>query len=183
MLYAPAASFERFVSLAILAVCHWFEINFNLDRDSKGVHFEKLEVELPQTAKSAVNFEVFFNLNEHERGLRLDLDYNRQLFSHETWQQWVACFEHLLRELPAHSNIHLHNCNFSPSANKEQLLPSRRENPVPGNSGESAIELIERQVELSPEAIAVSCDKRSFNLREFQCSCQSVRPLNWSIAV
>lgn len=143
------------------------EINFNLDRDSKGVRFEKLDVEIAQTVKSAVNFEVFFNLNEHERGLRLDLDYNRHIFRRETWQHWVACFEHLLQELPDHSDVPLTKLQLLPVAKQNELLTIANGEARTWTSGESAIELFERQAGLSPESIAVSCDNRCLTYREF----------------
>lgn len=143
------------------------EVNFNLDRDSKGVFFEKLDVEIAQTTKAAVNFEVFFNLNEHERGLRLDLDYNRHIFSRETWLHWVTCFEHLLRELPDHSDVPLTKIPILPVDKKEQLLNVAQGDSHNWTSGDSAIELIERQAEQSPDATAVSCDTRRLTYREF----------------
>jgi amino acid adenylation domain-containing protein len=143
------------------------EINFNLDRDSKGVHFEKLSVDIAQTAKAAVNFEIFFNLNEHERGLRLDLDYNRTLFQPATWKHWVTCFEQLLRELPNNSDVPITKLNLIPPQSKEELLSQAMGENVAWPSNLTVVDLIEQQVARTPNSIAISCEGKILTYQEF----------------
>ena len=133
------------------------EVNFNLDRDSKGVHFEGLKVEIAQTAKAAVNFEIFFNLNEHDQGLRLDLDYNSRLFEPSTIELWVRCFEELLADIVRRADVPITQLQLlpqnlatsfqSPTACSRETWPDAR--PVH--------EMFEAIVTNSPTATAVSC--------------------------
>jgi amino acid adenylation domain-containing protein len=143
------------------------EVNFNLDRDSKGVHFEDLSIDIAQTVKSAVNFEIFFNLNEHERGLRLDLDYNRYLFQPDTWKHWVTCFEQLLREIPDHSDVPVTKLNLLPPQKKEELLSLSTGERIAWHPTATVIDLIEQQVVRNPNSIAVSCNGKKFTYQEF----------------
>jgi len=136
------------------------EVNFNLDRDSKGVHFEGLSVEIAQTAKSAVNFEIFFNLNEHESGLRLDLDYNRHIFRSETLNHWLACFEHLLRLIPDQSDVPISQLDILPELVKSDLIVRCTGPTSDVTSGVTVIDWIEKQVEKTPRAIAISYQDR-----------------------
>lgn len=138
------------------------EINFNLDRDSKGVHFEGLRVDIAQTPKTAVNFEIFFNLNEHQGGLRLDLDYNRHLFQEETWKHWIACFEHLLHELPHNSDIPITHINIIPPQCKEALLSMAAGESSLAIDDHTVVDLFEKQAAERPNSIAVSCNGNQF---------------------
>ena len=72
------------------------EVNFNLDRDGVGLDFDGLDCSLAQSLKTAVSFDLFFNLNEMENGFFLDLDYNAHLFDQTTIARWVSHFEALL---------------------------------------------------------------------------------------
>ena len=72
------------------------EVQFNLDRDGVGLDFNGLECQLAQSPKTAVVFDLFFNLNEMENGFYLDLDYNADLFDASTIQRWVHHYESLL---------------------------------------------------------------------------------------
>lgn len=143
------------------------EVNFNLDRDSKGVHFEDLSVHVAQTAKTAVNFEIFFNLNEHDHGLRLDLDFNRVLYRTETWENWVRCFEQLLRELPDQANTPVSQINIIPPSKKSELLfcsAGKTKNLQPVTT---VVEWIEEQTERTPAAIAVSYEGKKLSYNDF----------------
>jgi amino acid adenylation domain-containing protein len=143
------------------------EVNFNLDRDSKGVHFEDLSVHIAQTAKTAVNFEIFFNLNEHDHGLRLDLDFNRVLYRTETWENWVTCFEQLLRELPEKSNTPVSQINLIPPGKKSELLfcsAGKIKNLQPATT---VVEWIEEHAERTPAAVAISCEGKKLSYHEF----------------
>jgi len=142
------------------------EVNFNLDRDSKGVHFEGLSVEIAQTEKSAVNFEIFFNLNEHVNGLRLDLDYNRVIFRRETWIHWLACFEHLLRLIPDQADIPISQLDILPEPIRNSLITGCTGPISDVVAGATVVDLIEKQVEKTPRAIAISYKDKHLTYEE-----------------
>jgi amino acid adenylation domain-containing protein len=136
------------------------EVNFNLDRDSKGVHFEGLEVEIAQTAKAAVNFEIFFNLNEHDQGLRLDLDYNRRLFEPSTIELWVRCFEELLADIVRRADVPITQLQLLPRNFAESL---RSQSAVVRETWPDARplhEMFEAIVTDKPTATAVRCKSK-----------------------
>src|SRR4029079_12379940 len=52
------------------------EVQFNLERLGAGGAFAGVETEVDPNPKSAVNFDIFLNVVESDRGLKLDCDYN-----------------------------------------------------------------------------------------------------------
>jgi amino acid adenylation domain-containing protein len=72
------------------------EVQFNVERVGDGLKFEGLEAEVEPNPKSAVNFDLFFNVIESSRGLTIDCDYNTTLFDEATIARWIHHFETLL---------------------------------------------------------------------------------------
>jgi amino acid adenylation domain-containing protein len=58
--------------------------------------FPGLRAELTAVARSYENFEIFINAVEHAGGLRLECQYNRDLFDAETIRRWLVSLETLL---------------------------------------------------------------------------------------
>ncbi|KEJ95561.1 amino acid adenylation domain-containing protein [Pseudosulfitobacter pseudonitzschiae] len=77
------------------------EIQFNLERLSEGLEMGPLTVTMTPNAKRAVNFDLFFNVVERKDGLRVDVDYNTDVFDADTVMRWVGHLETVLGELAA----------------------------------------------------------------------------------
>ena len=72
------------------------EVIFNLDRDPETLDFAGLESRFHVNPKRAVNFDLFFNISEGASGLRVDLDYNSDLFDATTIERWIGHYENLV---------------------------------------------------------------------------------------
>src|SRR6202034_3887083 len=72
------------------------EVQFNLERIGTGANFKNLTVEVDPNPKSAVNFDLFFNIVESDAGLAIDCDYNTVLFDESTIARWLKHYETLL---------------------------------------------------------------------------------------
>ncbi|MCC5962992.1 MAG: amino acid adenylation domain-containing protein [Rhodobacteraceae bacterium] len=72
------------------------EVQFNLEKVADGAQFEGLRMSIAPNAKAGVNFDLFFNMIESDEGLRVDVDYNSDLFDGDTINRWIGHLETLL---------------------------------------------------------------------------------------
>ncbi len=131
------------------------EVNFNLDRDGAGVEFEGLEISVAQSPKEAVNFDIFFNLNEQEDGFFLDLDYNAELFDEKTIRRWVHHFEALLLGIAADVTTPIGQLPLTFAGQNEVKMTSFAQKIVDYPKDATLTSLFEQQALQSPDAVAV----------------------------
>ena len=72
------------------------EVQFNLEKVGEGARLEGLDMTVAPNAKAGVNFDLFFNMIESDEGLRVDVDYNSDLFDGDTINRWIGHLETLL---------------------------------------------------------------------------------------
>jgi amino acid adenylation domain-containing protein len=132
------------------------EVQFNLERIGGRLPFEGLETTVDPNPKSAVNFDIFFNVVESDGGLTIDCDYNTDLFDRATIARWLTHYQTLLDA--AAGDVH-HSASELPlmtPAEMDSLVsawnPNWTEYPV--NSTMHA--LFERQASLAPHAVALT---------------------------
>ncbi|TVS06177.1 MAG: amino acid adenylation domain-containing protein [Rhodobacteraceae bacterium] len=75
------------------------EVQFNLEKLADGLRMDGLEVTAAPNRKTAVNFDLFFNVIESRDGLRFDVDYNPDLFDEATVARWIAHLDTLLQAI------------------------------------------------------------------------------------
>jgi len=73
------------------------EIQFNLERLAERIEVADLEIDVEPNAKAHVNFDLFLNVIESAQGLRLDCDFNTDLFDAATILHWLDCYQALLQ--------------------------------------------------------------------------------------
>jgi len=74
-------------------------VMFNVDQAVKGIHgaFPGLSAELSTNPRRFENFELFVNAAQENGGLRLECQYNTDLFDAATVERWMGAYEALLR--------------------------------------------------------------------------------------
>ena len=75
------------------------EAQFNLERLSDDLAFAGLQSKVSPNAKAFVNFDLFLNVIESDAGLRLDCDYNSDLFDRPTIKRWMRIYRAVLDEI------------------------------------------------------------------------------------
>lgn len=142
------------------------EVNFNLDRDGAAMEFHGLQAAVEQTPKRAVNFDLFFNLNEMQGQLRIDLDYNSDLFDEETMKQWIAYYEVLMTEVIEDPRKHIGDLRILPVSEEQKILTEwnhliQEDLPATGMH-----HLVEAQAAKTPNAVAVACQGEELKYEE-----------------
>ena len=92
------------------------EIQFNLERLADKIELPDLSVEVAPNAKAHVNFDLFLNVIESADGLRLDCDYNTDLFDATTIAHWLDCYQALLESIVSDANQALSGASCMPAA-------------------------------------------------------------------
>ncbi|MBD5655072.1 MAG: non-ribosomal peptide synthetase, partial [Candidatus Eremiobacteraeota bacterium] len=97
------------------------EIQFNLERLGDRLDFSGLAASVVPNAKAFVNFDVFFNVIEASDGLRIDCDYNTDLFDRATIAGWLNDFGTMLDAMAADATVAIDAVTFAPALHGDAL--------------------------------------------------------------
>jgi len=130
------------------------EIQFNLERLSTLVELPGLTMEVAPNAKAYVNFDLFLNVIESPEGLRMDCDYNTDLFDATTVTHWLDCYQAMLEAIVADAQQPLCAASCLPAAERRWLLEDINATASPYPRDRTVHGLIELQAKSTPQAIA-----------------------------
>ncbi|HEU5443672.1 MAG TPA: AMP-binding protein, partial [Steroidobacteraceae bacterium] len=130
------------------------EIQFNLERLADRMHLPDLEVEVAPNPKAHVNFDLFLNVIESDDGLRLDCDYNTDLFDAATIGTWLDCYEALLAAIVADASRPVILMPYLPAALRDQVLFERNRTAAQLPQQDCIHHLFEAQAAARPRSIA-----------------------------
>jgi amino acid adenylation domain-containing protein len=130
------------------------EIQFNLERLADRMELPKLTVDVVPNAKAHVNFDLFLNVIESADGLRMDCDYNTDLFDGTTVDHWLDCYQALLQAIVADATQPLSSASCLPPAERERLLVGINSTAAEFPKQSTVHALIEAQATATPSAIA-----------------------------
>mgnify|MGYP000020163943 CR=1 FL=1 len=142
------------------------EVNFNVDRDDAGVQFGNAEVHVAQTPKQAVVFEIFFNINETREGLKVDCDFNTDLYDHATIARWIGYFETLLQSIIENPDETLSKLEILPDDARQMLISGWNDTATAYPMQQGIHDLFMEQAAQTPDLIAVQHEARSYTYRE-----------------
>jgi amino acid adenylation domain-containing protein len=130
------------------------EIQFNLERLADRIQLPDMMMDVTPNAKAFVNFDLFLNVIESTGGLRIDCDYNTDLFDASTVTHWLDCYQALLESFVADVTQPLSTVSCLPAAERTQLLERMNATGAAYPRDRSVHGLIEAQALLTPDAIA-----------------------------
>jgi amino acid adenylation domain-containing protein len=149
------------------------EIQFNLERLAERIELPGMNMEVTPNAKAFVNFDVFLNVIESAEGLRIDCDYNTDLFDASTIDHWLECYQALLESFVADATQPLSRASCLPPAEREQFLVRMNDTAADYPRARSVHALIAAQATATPRAIAAQfgaeqCDYQTLDQRANQ---------------
>jgi amino acid adenylation domain-containing protein len=130
------------------------EIQFNLERLADRIEVAKLTIDVVPNAKAYVNFDLFLNVIESAEGLRMDCDYNTDLFDAATVAHWLDCYQALLEAIVADASQPLNRASCVPMSD-QQLLTRINATAADFPRDRTVHALIEAQANATPNEIAV----------------------------
>jgi amino acid adenylation domain-containing protein len=129
------------------------EIQFNLERLADRIALPGLNIEVAPNSKAAVNFDLFLNVIESESGLRLDCDYNTDLFDGTTVDLWLDCYQALLEAIVADAAQPLVRSNYLPADVHRRVVTDYNQTRAPFPD-HCVHQLFEMQARERPQSIA-----------------------------
>ncbi len=130
------------------------ELQFNLERLADGLALPGVAVRVEPNAKAFVNFDLFLNVIESSDGLRLDCDYNTDLFDAETIDRWLAYYTVLLDAIVADATQTVDRVSYVPEAERRAMLAGANDTARPYPRDATVHALFEHQARSRPQAIA-----------------------------
>jgi amino acid adenylation domain-containing protein len=130
------------------------EIQFNLERLADRIELPDLSMDVAPNAKAFVNFDLFLNVIESADGLRMDCDYNTDLFDAATVAHWLDCYQALLESIVADASQPLCRASCVPAAERTQLLERVNATAMAYPRDLCVHALFEAQAAHTPDAIA-----------------------------
>jgi amino acid adenylation domain-containing protein len=143
-----------------------FQVMFDLQNapaaelNVPGLDFVPLEID-----NTTTKFDLSMTVQETEMGLSFSIEYNRDLFEETTIMSMLAQYEHLLKGMAAEPDGEVSRVHLMSQENRERVLSGGRSEPLTDHVG-SIHEMIERQVQRSPDVPAIRWQNRTFSYRE-----------------
>ncbi|MFK8007118.1 MAG: amino acid adenylation domain-containing protein, partial [Saprospiraceae bacterium] len=138
-------------------------ILFNMDAEGAPLQFENLEAEIKPIPRNYETFDMFINVKPTKNNCHFELIYNTDLFFKETIQRRLKEFETLLKGIVENPNQAISHLPILPDFEKQQLLGewNATQSDFPKNI--CLHELIENQVERTPEKVAIEFKSQQLN--------------------
>jgi amino acid adenylation domain-containing protein len=130
------------------------EFQFNLERLSDALDFGGPAAGVTPNAKAAVNFDVFVNVIESAAGLRIDCDYNTDLFEPATIARWMEHYRRILEGMCAAPTTTMAALPMLSAAQETFLLDTVNDSAAAYPRDKCLHELFAAQAARTPQAIA-----------------------------
>jgi amino acid adenylation domain-containing protein len=131
------------------------EVQFNLERMAGDVNFTSLFAEVDPNPKAFVNFDLFLNIVESDKGLVLDCDYNTTLYDEATIARWLTHYETLLLSLVNDADQTVQSVPLLDESEKRKILLEWNATEADYPKTQCVHDLFETQASRTPEAVAV----------------------------
>ncbi|WP_170423859.1 non-ribosomal peptide synthetase/type I polyketide synthase [Ruegeria arenilitoris] len=131
------------------------EIQFNLERLGEAIEMGPLTATMTPNPKTAVNFDLFFNVIERSDGLRVDVDYNTDVYDEDTVQRWIGYFETVLTELASDTTRSVSEIPIQPAEERDWMLETVNQTEEELPLSPTLHELISKTMKAQGDAIAV----------------------------
>ena len=142
------------------------ELQFNLEKLASRIEAGGLTIEAEPNPKAFVNYDLFWNVIESADGLRIDCDYNTDLFDKTTIDGWLACYEALLGTIVANANERVTRVAYIPSVDRQKIVEKFNATRAEYPREQCIHDLIEKQARATPDATALKFDGAAMSYRE-----------------
>ncbi|MBM3093834.1 amino acid adenylation domain-containing protein [Ensifer sp. T173] len=144
------------------------EIQFNLERVPDNLEFGGLQTKIASNAKAFSNFDMFFNLTESPNGVRIDVDYNAEVFERSTIERWIGHFATLVAALAADITRPIHDLPLLSAAEQAWLAEGLNDMAADYDRDAFVFSLFAQKAAEQPSAIAVELDGKTMTYGELE---------------
>lgn len=130
-------------------------LQFNLDRGQEPVEFMGVKAAVLPNPKAFSNFDMFWNVTESSSGLRIDCDYNTEVFDEATVGRWLGYYQEVLRAIVEVSESACATVPMMPAGEVAWLVDELNATAKDCPASLRAADLFEQCADKEPEAVAV----------------------------
>ncbi len=142
------------------------DVQFNLERLADDLELDGARVSIAPNPKAAVNFDLFFNFIESAQGLRVDVDFNTDLYDAATIRRWIGHFRTLLKAICTDAHQTIARLPMLNADEVKWLMSELNATAKPLAADAKVHALIEAQARRTPDAIAIRAAGRTISYRE-----------------
>ncbi|APG94678.1 hybrid non-ribosomal peptide synthetase/type I polyketide synthase [Sinorhizobium americanum] len=142
------------------------EIQFNLERVPENLHFGGLETRIASNGKAFSNFDMFFNLTEGPQGVRIDVDYNAEVFDRATVERWIGHLVTLVEALAEDIAKPIDELPLMRASEKNWLVHTLNDSAADYDRDAFVFSLFADKVKAQPHAVAVEHDGQALTYTE-----------------
>jgi len=143
---------------------------FNLDPQLSDIHFTGLTHDIELNPRRHYQFDLGYNLVDEPAGIRVECDYNSDLFDDSTILRWLNEYAVLLRSLPQETSTPLSNIELLNKDARTQVLAWGRGAQTPYPPHLTVHVLFERRAAETPKAIALVDGDHQITYGELEAS-------------
>ena len=142
---------------------------FNIDQvlDHEATAFPGAMMEFVSNVRCFENFELFINVVQEHGQLRLECQYNRDLFDAASVRRWLGAYETLLRGAIERPQALLGELSLVDEADRSELA-ALQPSCTPFDAQQRAHEFFEAQCDRAPERIAVRAGAAALSYAELE---------------
>ena len=136
-------------------------VMFNIDKAGLDLlKFDGLDFQVITNPKQFVNFDLFFNLVQNETSLKVECEYNTDLFDRTTILRWMEAFETLVDTVLVNGETKLSELSLLSPAARQQMLHEFNNTARDYPRNQTVHALFEQQAKNNPSKIAVRCGEQ-----------------------
>ena len=144
------------------------EIQFNLERVAGGSTFGDLKSTMEPNAKAFSNFDLFFNMIEASDHIRIDVDYNADVFDRATVERWIGHFSTLAAALANDMERKVGELPLLSAQEKSWLIDDLNRTAAPYDHDQFVFSLFTKRAAEHPNAVAAQHDGETISYGELE---------------
>ncbi len=144
------------------------EIQFNLERVAGGSTFGGLKSTMEPNAKAFSNFDLFFNMIEAADHIRIDVDYNADVFDRSTVERWIGHFSTLAAALANDMDRKVCELPLLSAEEKSWLIDDLNRTAAPYHHDQFVFSLFSKRASEHPNAVAAKHDDQTITYGELE---------------
>ncbi|WP_310633824.1 non-ribosomal peptide synthetase/type I polyketide synthase [Paraburkholderia sp.] len=150
------------------------DLQFNLEKVDSQLDMAGVSTRFAPNAKAYSNFDLFLNVIESAQGLRLDCDFNTDVYDESTIQRWLGYYETLLGAIAANADTPVAALPLLGDVEirhlRDELNASQRDYDLT----QTTPALIAEQAHKTPEAAAVADEVASLSYSELDARADQI---------
>jgi amino acid adenylation domain-containing protein len=141
-------------------------VGFNVDATTHGIDFGNVNVEVGYNPRCYENYEMVLNCVPSDDGIEFRCTYNTRLFDSDTISRWLSHYECLLRGMVDSPETPVSDLPILTETERQQLLVDWNATALEYPADKCVHDLIEAQVQRTPDAIAIEFADQAMTYRE-----------------